>query len=302
MSALLHSTWRRQTLLLLAALVWCALLAFALSFGRLLSASVDISYHLQVLEAVRHRWIMPPETQAYLAEQFVYPKGSQRIAALAANLGLSGLNSLVLVAVGSAAVGWLALFDQARRISIWVLLASLVLSLAVVFWLRAILGGEVVGNFFYPQLVSEAVCIVALIVGAEVLARSRWAFAVYAPLVTAFAGWFHLIGALKLAGALCVLALFEMARRLIQRRGVDWALAVTLPLVAAALLLNPSFAAMRWMSQNNGSVNFAIDLSLPQLVAGRVCSASWPREGCWPSCADPGQRMTPPRPRPAAPW
>lgn len=254
----------RPTLSILA-FVYCVAIALVLTKGRIVSGSVDISYHLQVLEAVRGRWIVPESAKAYLAEMYFYPKLSHRLAGWAGATGLGPLWGLAAVAALSAALGWLALLNLARRVSWLLLLAALLLSLAAARWTGAVLGAEIVDNFFFPQLVAEAVCLLGLWAGAALVWRSPRAFALFAPAATFFCGWFHLVGTLKLAGALAALAGLRLLwEALHARRFHRWSLAAMVG-TAVALFVNPSFAVMRRLSTNNGSVNFGVDLTLPEL-------------------------------------
>ena len=85
------------------AALWCFLLAALLSANRILSLSVDSSYHLQVMEVVRHAFIIPPQGHEWMAEMAYYPKLSHRFAGLFATLGWKHLNALLMAAVLSAA-------------------------------------------------------------------------------------------------------------------------------------------------------------------------------------------------------
>ncbi|MDB5457308.1 MAG: hypothetical protein JWP92_2893 [Caulobacter sp.] len=258
---------KRSVLVATLAALWCLVLALALAWNRILSSSVDISYHLQVMEVVRHAWIIPPAGHEFMAEMILYPKLSHRLAALAALLGRGELNALTLMGCLSAAIVWLCLFDQARRVSRGVLASGLALAIANVFVTRASLGGEIVGNFFYPQIVGEAVGLLSLVAGAAVLNRSTRGFVAFAVAATLLCGCFHLVPTLKLAGAFMALLGVAGLRTLIRERRLDWVSLLGLVAIPAAVVLNPFFGRMRWMATNNGSVNFHAELSLHQLGA-----------------------------------
>jgi hypothetical protein len=249
------------------AVFWCLLLAAWLSTDRILSRSVDSSYHLQVMEVVRHAFIIPQQGHEWMAEMLVYPKLSHRLAALAATLGWGELNALLMVGVLSAAVVWLALFDQARRVSVGFMATSAVLTVINVYVVRGAFGGELIDNFFYPQIVGEAVAVLALIGGGLVLRRSRPAFVVYAAAAVLLAGCFHLVPTLKLAGALMAMLGLAWLRGLIHARRFDGVSFVGLFAILGGLLGSPYFWRMRWMAVNNGSLNLAVDLPLSGLAA-----------------------------------
>lgn len=253
-----------------ATIGWCLLLALGLSWNRVLSSSVDSSYHLQVMEVVRHSFLIPQAGHEFMAEMFIYPKLSHRLAALAATLGAPELNALTLVGVLSAAIVWLCLFDQARRVSLGFLAASAALAVANVFITRATFGGELVDNFFYPQIVGEAVCMLALVGGARLLGRSRPLFVVFATAAVLLCGCFHLVPTLKLAGAFMALLGVAWLRDLIHHRRFDGVGLAGLFAILGGVVGSPFFWRMRWMAANNGSLNLAVDLPLGGLAIAAV--------------------------------
>jgi hypothetical protein len=256
----------QRTAWALAALLWCLGLGLALAHDRILSASVDIALHLQVVEALRGHLFTPSGYAPYLAEMNVYPKLSHRLAALAAGAGLEPIRAMAVIGCAAAATGWLAIFDLARRMSWRVVAAILALGLIFARAPGAVLGQEVIGNFFYPQVVSEGFALAAAWFGLSVMQRSRWAFLIYAPAVVFICGRIHLIGALTLAGAFALLAAFEIALRRTRGQDLFSAWSATIALIVLALIANPSFKAMGWLSKNNGSVNFAGHLGQPGLA------------------------------------
>lgn len=252
------------------ATLWCLLLGALLSWNRILSQSVDSSYHLQVMEVVRHAFIVPPQGHEFMAEMAIYPKLSHRLAALAASLGWPELNALLMVGVTSAAITWLALLDQARRVSLSFLAMAAFLVVVDILVVRAAFGGELIDNFFYPQIVGEAVAALSLVGGGVLLLRSRPLFVVYATAVVLLAGCFHLVPTLKLAGALMAMLGLAWLRDLIHARRFDWVGLVGLFAILGGLVGSPFFWRMRWMAANNGSLNLAVDLPLQGLAAAAV--------------------------------
>lgn len=248
------------------AALWCLLLGALLSWNRMLSLSVDSSYHLQVMEVVRHAFLVPPQGHEFMAEMAIYPKLSHRLAALAASLGWPELNALLLVGVTSAAVVWLALFDQARRVSPGFMLICALLAVIDVLVLRAAFGGELVDNFFYPQIVGEAVAALGLVGGGLLLPRSRPVFVAYATAVVLLTGCFHLVPTLKLAGALMAMLGLTWLRDVIHARRFDPVGLVGLFAILGGVVGSPFFWRMRWMAANNGSLNLAEPLPLEGLA------------------------------------
>ncbi|MDR7230417.1 hypothetical protein J2X45_001498 [Caulobacter sp. BE264] len=246
--------------------LWCLVLAAALSTNRMLSLSIDASYHLQVMEVVRRAFLVPPVGHEWMAEMVAYPKLSHRFAGLFATLGWSEINALLMAGVLSAGVAWLVLFDQARRVSLTYLTICAGLALINVYALRGVIGAELVRNFFYPQMVGEAVAALGVAGGAVVLARSRPLFAVYGAAMVLLCGCFHLVPTLRLCGALMAMLGLGVLRDMIHARRIDGMGLAGLALIAAGLLGNPFFWSMRWMAANNGSIHFAMPMTLNGLA------------------------------------
>jgi hypothetical protein len=253
--------------------IWCAFLATLLAHRRFLSGSVDTSFHLQVADAMRGVLVLPASAEAWMPAMYPYPKLSHRLAGMAMDGGQGPLSALMFVAVMSAAIAWLALLDQARRASLFVLAAGVALTLVNVFATRAVLGAEGVHNFFYPQMVGEAFCMLALVVGASAIDRAPRRFVIWAAATVLLAQGFHLVPTIKLAGAFMALMGVELLRRMIAERKADWAAIVGIVATAAAVVGNPFFWTMRRIAENNGSVNFGAALPLPQLTAAAVLLA-----------------------------
>ena len=247
--------------------LWCFVLAGVLSADRVLSLSVDSSYHLQVMEVVRHAFLIPLAGHDWMAEMAYYPKLSHRFAGLFATLGWKHLNALTMAGVLSAAVVWACLFEQARRVSLTFLGAALALTVVNIFVTRGAFGGELIDNFFFPQIVGEGVGLLCLVAGVALLWRSRLAYVVFATAAVAFCGCFHLVPTLQLAGALMAMLGVVWLRDILRERRFEPFGLIGLITIPAAIVLNPFFAKMRFIAGNNGSLNLAQDLSLEALAA-----------------------------------
>jgi hypothetical protein len=246
--------------------LWCLVLAGALSANRMLSLSVDSSYHLQVMEVVRHAFIIPLQGHEWMAEMAYYPKLSHRFAGLFATLGWQHLNALLMAGVLSAAVAWACLFEQARRVSLTFLLTGLVLSLVNIYVTRGAIGGELIDNFFFPQIVGEGVSLIALTIAVALLRRSRQAYVLFATAAVAFCGCFHLVPTLQLAGALMAMLGVTWLRDVLRSRKFEPVGLAGLVAIPAAIVLNPFFSKMRFIAGNNGSLNLHADISLEALA------------------------------------
>jgi hypothetical protein len=244
-------------------------LAAAFAWGRLASRSVDLAFHLQMLDAVRGGGLAP-WVKDYMVVTWAYPNLSHRLAAALTWAGVGDFNALGLVACASAALAWFILLDQARRTGLVVLAAGFGLGIVNAVVLRAGFGGEVVGNFFYPQLVGEAFALLLLAPASGLLPGRRLAFAAVAAAGTAVCGCLHLVPTLHLAGAALALLGMEALRDLLQKRRLDWRLPAGMAAIAAAVVGNPYFWLMRRLSANDGGIGFGIELGLPLLAGAEI--------------------------------
>ncbi|HYD43682.1 MAG TPA: hypothetical protein VEA79_00295, partial [Phenylobacterium sp.] len=255
---------RGLSLLGLAA-VYCVLAGLVLSFGKTLGNSVDMGFHLQTTELLRDHLFMPRSAESFQREMFAYPRWSYRLATPAVWAGLSTPNALGLAAAASIAAAWLMLLTMARRISEAVFLMAFLCSSAVILFLGAAIGAEVVINYFYPQLVGEPAAIGLVLLGAYLIERSRVAFAAFALAAVWIAGQFHLIPALHTAGGLGVVLVVDWLRTPAAGRLRAAAWLLTLPAMGAVLVLHPAFAALRRLSIVDGGIRFGAPLDVGQV-------------------------------------
>lgn len=260
----------RNMPLALVAIAYFVVATFALSFGKTLCASGDMGFHLQTVELLRDHLFVPASAESFQREMFAYPRWSYRLAAPALWVGLSSPNALGLAATAAAGAVWLITLGAARRLSQQLFLAAFLCGAAMIVFLGATFGAEVVGNYFYPQLIGEPFAVGLILGGAYLIGRSRRWFAVFALAAVWVCGQFHLIAALRVAGGLGVVLLLEWARTPAggRLRGSAW-LSI-LPAMGVVLLLNPAFSVMRRLSIVNGDIGFARPLALWQLEAASV--------------------------------
>ena len=256
-----------------AGLFCCAALGFVLAHDRILTTAGDLGLHYQLVDYFQDRFANPPADATYLAWMRIEPNIAHRLAAALARVGLRGFSSLSVVAATSTAVVWLVLFDQARRVSASVMAAALAI-LLLLYWakLRAEHGAEIIGNFFYPQIVGAAAFAVCVVAGAALLERSRWRFVAFCAASVMICGAIHTLPAIELAGTFMVLLALDMLRA--ARRGEPARLANTVGLAVNPLSvgLNPYFLTMVRAAAHNGSIVLG-RVSLASLFAAEIALA-----------------------------
>lgn len=269
----------RAGLLLLAIVVLTGILS-----GRVWSDSVDLAHHYAlVLRMVEYgNGAFPFDLS--LGEMNTYPRLSHQAAALAAGVAGSPLLGMQLVAVLSLVVVWTGLMwlvaSLPPRMANRTALVLVVLLAWNHFKFRLSLhGGEVIGGFFYAQLVGQAGFVMALLASMFLERREAPAWLRHGLLVPAI----YLLTGIHLLPALFLLMMMGwlvVADTVVQWRLRQPGLAVR-SAVGAGLLLcalgvlvsHPGFATMREISKHNGGMsvrhleNLAALVSLGVVVA-----------------------------------
>jgi hypothetical protein len=177
----------------------------------------------------------------------------------------------------------LASFGRHVRIRALIAFAVLLIANRIIFKLN-IFGSELVDNYFFSQLFAQAgmLCVLAialLLERCEIRRGYRYAFLIVAILVIEGA---HLLPALELLVCMGVLVLSDLVDRWIGKRTASHAGFYTYLLLsgsvllgtAAAVLVHPTFGAMRMISENNGDLTVNRFGSIMSLVLLAVLNTS----------------------------
>jgi len=236
------------------------------------SNSIDLAHNYVLALRIAQDWHLAPG-DITMGEMNFYPAGSHTIAALVGMLFKSTFIGLQATAFAAVALAWGALLWLLNTLERRTALAASAL-LAVLLWANhAFLGldlhgAEIMGNFFYPQMVAQALALLAIAIAVRLDAGApRAAVALFLVAAIYCVARVHLLPALELLGMLCGLALLHvlvLPRAARTRGALGAALAVAGGL--AAVLFNPAFAAMRKISEINGTLNLVLLSSKPALV------------------------------------
>ena len=224
------------------------------------TVSIDLAHHYALVARLSQHWNLPSNDDPSLEEMNVYPRYSHRLAAIVGNLVGSTFKGMQVVGFISLAAVWsglaILLLSLPRGTLLWCfLILALFLQANRLFIHLELFGTELVGNYFFPQVVAQgaAILLIALVlwlerakippvVGYLLLASS-------VPLLQQF----HLLPALEV---LATLALLVVVNALVSRNDKPWmALSFGLFCVAASAVLtviNSTFRAMLGISENPG--------------------------------------------------
>jgi len=258
------------------ALLLLAVTTLTLAFGdSIWSGSVDLAHHYALVARLMEHGHGAFPFDPSLAEMNSYPRLSHQMAALAGRVTGSPLIGMQAVAVSSMVFLWAAFASLLCSLPQRMALAAAAAWAALLgmnhYFLRAPLhGDELIGNFFYAQLIGQALCIGGVLLNFYLEKRSApfWLrCALMLPAAWLLTG-VHLLPALVLLLASGLTLATSLLVQWREKRG-GLAAAGTIAAVAslaamAAVLTHPGFKAMREISTQNGG------MALPYLDSTKV--------------------------------
>ena len=242
------------------------------------SASVDLTHHYALVYRLAEQWSVSG-TDPSLGEMNYYPRLAHALAAVVGAALDSSFLGMHVVALASFGLLWVAvgaLYGSMQRNAGLLACVALVLLLYInLNWFGYQLhGAEIAGNYFFSQLVAQALAFGALALAAACDTRGRpWHGVAVIVLAIPVVEATHLLPALELLGTLGVMLALRNRppypdRKHALARGLG-ALAVFAAACCGALL-HPAFKAMLSIAQNDGRLPLAgleAPWSIPLLVA-----------------------------------
>lgn len=267
-------THRTRLLQILIFITVSALLIFRF-WDYIWTGSVDFPQHYALVLRLAEFGHLPQKIDLSLGEMQIYPSLSHQFAAKAGKLlgsPLIGMQLAVLLStiVLWAAIGWMlwSLPRPAARRSIFVLIVLLVVSGYRLHF--ELFDREIVGNYFYSQLIAQAVAMVAIAVALRLSQARVSRFAIYVFLIvsTLIIESIHLLPAVELLGFLGLLITIDQYPAVNRQRfrTVIWSFGL-FALGALAVFKHPTFSAMRTISENNGTLPLHYIPTLYELIA-----------------------------------
>ena len=257
-----------------AAFAWAAwtvavVLMIGSKSGALWTDSVDLAHHYSLAERLSETgtWVGRVDWRGdrydgSLSEMAEYPRGAHILAAVAGRIlgsTLIGMQVVALLAVIGTWAGFAAAISTLPHQSATVAASTTAILLATSkIWLHLpVHGDEIVGSYFFAQLVAQCVEIWVVVVLIILIRRGSPSGLVIGLAIAAVAviGCFHLLPAVELLAFVGCWLAFDLLSAGHDRAG--WlrglaAAAATMIAGATVILLHPSFDAMRRISENNG--------------------------------------------------
>ncbi|KWT16064.1 hypothetical protein [Pseudomonas amygdali] len=239
------------------------------------SQSVDLAHHYALAYRIAENFNLVNSNDPTLGEMNYYPRLSHIVAAIvgwpmhSTFLGLHIVSLLSLAAIWGA---FIYMFNTLPRRVATASTLTLVLLLVVNRYAFHfdVHGGEIVGNYFYSQLVGQAVAILSMAVAVFLeVRRGRSAAYIFLIGVIAINTGVHLLPTLELLGLLGGLVLFNAYSDFLDKKlSVPAVIAsLLIPVVAlVGVVLNPAFSSMRKISENDGTLSF-LNITYPTDIA-----------------------------------
>jgi hypothetical protein len=258
------------------------------TLGTFTGGGADMAHHYALVYWFSTHWSLPHTHDAALAEMTRYPPAAHVVAALVGRVVGSPFRGMQLVALGAVVLIWCAIAllltilpGNRRWAALGALVALLVLDVHGGLLRVQVNGFEIVGNFFFAQVVGQALVWWAVWFAVRRRLAGGPPISIAAPIaVTAvLSTWIHVLPAVELLVLVGCLCADELLRR--WRVGDRGARPYSPPvlLVAAtaiAIVITPGFRAMRSLSANNGALDvpYLSGLASYLVLAGVVAAVS----------------------------
>ena len=229
------------------------------------SLSIDVAHHFLLIDALSKGDAARLTTIPAMEGMAHYPPGAHWLAAGLGVLIGSPYAAMWLLALLSVYAAYYALGRLVQLGRGYITLAVFAVMVLLLRSTGALTGYEIIGNFFFAQLVGTAILFM-LLVGAGYVARWRDE-ALMALALVAAAGlmYVHLLPGLELLGTVGFALFFSLAIRFFKgepvlRKSIEL---VFYGIAATALtVLHPAFAEMRQIAANNGNLMFPINVNI----------------------------------------
>jgi hypothetical protein len=268
----------RSQLVAFSVTIILALLVIFFWGGQSYTVSTDFGLHYAVLQHISQHFAWPSEVLPNLEEMSFYPPMAHTLGAVAGYLTGSPVTGMTMVSLLSVFGSYVALLNLVRFKSSIETLAAITTFLFVIaafHHLNIFVGGEIIQNFFYPQIVSFflVLVLIAIFFSGHV---APVPLAISAIAITFGLGWVFPMATMQFACA--TLAYFGIAtlkgltskdrRASLLNGSLLAALAFTLP---AAIELHPTFQLIKAIAAWQGGIMLNVPVNQVPVIL-LICS------------------------------
>jgi len=226
--------------------------------------SVDLAHHYALAFRISEQWILTSSSDPTIGEMNFYPRGSHIIAAIVGVVVNSTFLGIQITTLLSLALLWMSILLILNNLPVGLAVKSIICLVGLVILNAAstefnLHGHEIVGNFFYSQLVGYSVLFLSIwsAICVEKKHGSLPAI-IFLTALMLLNAWIHLLPALEMLGLVCGLLfayIFFEGESIPKLKSYKFLTVLFIGLIAIlGITLHPSFSAMRLISKNNGSM------------------------------------------------
>lgn len=227
------------------------------------SQSVDLPHHYALAFRISEQWTLISQNDPTLGEMNIYPRVSHIMAAIIGTITNSVFLGVQIIALLSLALLWLGIVLTLNTLRSRFAIASILLFSAFI-TINAISlklnthGHEIVGNFFYSQLVGHSALFISIPLSIHIERKygALRSIVFLTALMIANAA-IHLLPALEMLGMIFGLLFVYVFLNKEEQGRIKHRLlaAISIGLIAIfGIFFHPSFTAMREISENNGDL------------------------------------------------
>lgn len=261
---------------------FCILSFLTFWFARYIqTSSFDLVQHLLLVDELSRHGSVQPGALERIGAMALYPPAAHWMAVVIGWIGGSGLVGISIVSIVSLYLCYVLIIGLVGVGSITRAVLLMAAFLALMFT-HSLIGWEIVENYFYPQLVADALYFGALYWAVN--NRERWKQAATFLLAGYATMWVQPLVAVHILAVGCALMAFQLWS--------DWGKGKSTRRVNAAYLLvmivgaifiiftNPAFKVMRQIASNDGYLVFGYPAAMPvALICGAI--GAWNLRRYW---------------------
>lgn len=222
------------------------------------SGSVDSAHHYALIVRFYEAWVKPAQIDPSLGEMNHYPHYAHALAALLGTIVNSPFLGMHLLSLISLILLWysVSLILNRQNDNQFILHLPFIILLFFLSKRFEIHGHEIVGNYFFSQLIGQALffSIIAIHAWIQGFDSSRCFGYFFLAVSSVIVVGFHLMPALQIVSMLSVYVLFDffLFKKRTTKQAVTGLFFVILAIVS--IMMHPSFTSMRRIASNNGDL------------------------------------------------
>ena len=240
------------------------------------ATSVDIAHHYGLAQTIAAKGLkLNNPLNAYLGGMELYPPATHVLAVMMGWWVKSTILGMFLVSLISVFgiylfICWMMGFKE--FIPTLISSSLFLILLGCFHWTNAFVGGEIIDNFFFAQVVGLFMVVVSIyLIG--ILPASFMVRGIISILITFALGWVFPISAIEFAAAALIFQFLSAFQQRAALKKLSWLVVsrwiVFVTLLGAAIILHPTFAFMKIVASSEGGINLRIppDLSVILLTS-----------------------------------